>query len=80
MITILIKEDLVSTLSLITVEVLDGDFASRQAVIIKNDPRQQILSKSFDKFDDADEQFKLAINQSLFNGWTVAYKGKPLYG
>jgi hypothetical protein len=80
MITILIKKDLVSTLSLITIEVLDGDFVTQQAVVIKNDPRQQILSKSFDKLDDANRQFKLAINQSLFNGWTVAYKGKPLYG
>ena len=87
--TILQKNGMFSFLGLIKAQQLKLDeldsFRDAEArptiAVVKLDPREgQPLLKQFETSREAMSKYEDAISTSLERGWTIAYRGMPLYG
>jgi hypothetical protein len=81
--TILTKNAMFSFLGLVRVEELvDTDGRTKPgAAVVKLDPREgQPIMKQFKTASEAARNYEEAINTSVERGWSVVYKGAPLFG
>ncbi len=81
--TILTKNSMFSFLGIVRAESLvdlDGETRPVTAVV-KLDPREgEPLMKQFDTNSEALRNYEAAVNTSVERGWSVVYRGKPLFG
>ena len=81
--TILTKNSMFSFLGLVRAEELvetDGHTKPFTAVV-KLDPREgQPIMKQFETRKEAVRNYEDAISTSVERGWSVAYRGTPLFG
>jgi hypothetical protein len=80
--TILTKHSIYSFLGLVRAEVVDPDANSTPvAAVVKHDPREgQPLLKQFNTRSEALQSYQEAINTSIDRGWSIVYRGRPLFG
>jgi hypothetical protein len=80
--TILTKNGLFSFLGLVRAEMVDaGDRIKPIIAVVKLDPREdQPMLKQFDSGSEATRNFEEAINTSVERGWSVVYRGRPMFG
>jgi uncharacterized FlgJ-related protein len=80
--TILSKNSIYSYLGLVRAELVDTDESIRAiAAVVKLDPREEKpLLKQFETRGEAIRNYEEAINTSLERGWSVVYRGTPLFG
>ncbi len=81
--TILTKNSMVSFLGLLRAEELvDTDGRTEPfTAVVKLDPREgQPIMKQFDTSSEAVRNYEDAINTSVERGWSVVYRGAPLFG
>ena len=80
--TILTKNGLVSFLGLVRAEMVDSDSKTRSiTAVVKLDPREnQPLLKEFDTRSEAIRNYEEAIKTSLERGWSIVYRGTPMFG
>ncbi len=80
--TILTKNSIYSFLGLVRAEMVDSDEKTRAvSAVVKLDPREeQPLLKQFETRGEAIRSYQEAINTSLERGWSVVYRGTPLFG
>jgi hypothetical protein len=81
--TILSKNAMFSFLALVRAEELvdtDGQTKPFPAVV-KLDPREgQPIMKHFKTTSEAARNYEDAVNTSVERGWSVVYRGAPLFG
>jgi len=81
--TILSKNTMFSFLALVRAEELvdtDGQTKPLTAVV-KLDPREgQPIMKHFKTTSEAARNYEDAVNTSVERGWSVVYRGAPLFG
>jgi len=80
--TILTKNSIFSFLGLVRAEMVDSDTSSRPvSAVVKHDPREgEPLLKHFDTRSEAIRRYEEAITTSIERGWTVVYRGTPMFG
>ncbi|MGH9844641.1 MAG: hypothetical protein ACREEM_38470 [Blastocatellia bacterium] len=80
--TILTKNSIYSFLGLVRAEMVDSEENTRAvSAVVKLDPREeQPLLKQFETRGEAIRNYQEAINTSLERGWSVVYRGTPLFG
>jgi len=81
--TILTKNSMYSFLGLLRAETaVDPDGKSKSIVaVVKLDPREgQPILKQFETRNEAVRNYKDAIDTSIERGWSVVYRGEPLFG
>ena len=80
--TILNKKDMFSFLGLVRAEMVDDDEETTPVTaIVKLDPREgQPLLKQYDTRGEALRNYEEAIHTSIERGWSVVYRGRPLFG
>jgi hypothetical protein len=81
--TILTKNSMYSFLGLLRAETaVDPDGKSKPiAAVVKLDPREgQPILKQFETRIEAVRNYEEAINTSVERGWSVVYRGTPLFG
>ena len=81
--TILTKNSMFSFLGLLRDETaVDPDGISKSiAAVVKLDPREgQPILKQFETRSEARRNYEEAINTSVERGWSVVYRGAPLFG
>ena len=80
--TILTKNSIFSFLGLVRAETVDSDANLKPiSAVVKHDPREgQPLLKQFDTRSEAIRRYEEAINTSIERGWSVVYRGTPLFG
>ena len=80
--TILSKNSIFSYLGLVRAEMVDNDENVKSiAAVVKLDPREEKpLLKQFETRGEAIRSYQEAINTSLERGWSVVYRGTPLFG
>ncbi len=81
--TILTKNSMFSFLGLLRAETaVDSDGLSKSiAAVVKLDPREgQPILKQFETRSEARRNYEDAINTSIERGWSVVYRGGPLFG
>jgi hypothetical protein len=81
--TILSKNSMFSFLGLLRAETaVDPDGKSKSiAAVVKLDPREgQPILKQFETRNEALRNYRDAINTSIERGWSVVYRGAPLFG
>lgn len=83
-ITILTKNSLFSFLGLVRAEMMNEDeeeSAQFITAVVKHDPREgQPVLKQFETRHEAIEKYEEAIDTSIDRGWSVVYRGRPLFG
>lgn len=81
--TILTKNTMFSFLGLVRAEELvDTDSRTKPfTAVVKLDPREgQPILKQFETRSEAARNYEDAINTSVKRGWSVVYRGAPLFG
>jgi hypothetical protein len=81
--TILTKNAMFSFLALVRAEELvDTDGRTKPyTAVVKLDPREgQPIMKHFKASSEAERNYEDAVNTSVERGWSVVYRGAPLYG
>ncbi|MGE0129366.1 MAG: hypothetical protein AB7U82_14915 [Blastocatellales bacterium] len=81
--TILTKNSMFSFLGLLRAETaVDPDGLSKSiAAVVKLDPREgQPILKQFETRSEARRNYEDAINTSIERGWSIVYRGAPLFG
>lgn len=80
--TIMTKNSIFSFLGLVRAEMVDSDNRTRTiTAVVKHDPREsQPMLKEFNTRSDAVRSFEEAVDLSIGRGWSVVYRGKPMYG
>jgi hypothetical protein len=80
--TILTKNSLFSFLGLVRAEMVDSESNTKPiTAVVKLDPREgQPILKQFDRNSEAVRSYEEAISTSLERGWSVVYRGAPLFG
>jgi len=81
--TILTKNSMFSFLGLVRAEELvDTDGRTKPfTAVVKLDPREgQPILKQFETRGEAARNYEDAINTSIERGWSVIYRGAPLFG
>ncbi len=81
--TILTKNSMFSFLGLVRAEELvDTDGGTKLVTaVVKLDPREgQPFMKQFDTSGEAVRNYEDAINTSIERGWSIVYRGTPLFG
>ena len=80
--TILTKNDIFTFLGLVRAEMVDADGNSRTiSAVIKHDPREgEPVMKQFNTGREAFKNYEEAIDTSISRGWSVVYRGAPLFG
>jgi hypothetical protein len=80
--TILTKNSVFSFLGLVRAEMVDSDDNVKSiAAVVKLDPREeQPLLKQFPTRGEAIRSYQEAINTSLERGWSIVYRGTPMFG
>lgn len=81
--TILTKKTMFSLLGLVRAEELvDTDGRTKPgAAVVKVDPREgQPIMKHFKTAGEAARSYEDAIDTSIERGWSVVYRGAPLFG
>lgn len=80
--TILTKNGIFSFLGLMRAEMVDTDGMTRMVTaVVKLDPREgQPILKQFTTGSEALRSYEDAISTSIDRGWSIAYRGLPLYG
>jgi hypothetical protein len=81
--TILTKNSMYSFLGLLRAETaVDPDGKSKSiAAVVKLDPREgQPILKQFETRNEAVRNYEDAISTSIERGWSVVYRGEPLFG
>ena len=80
-ITILTKHSLFSFLGLVRAQLVESDDETRPfTAIVKLDPREgQPLLKQFSSVGEAVRSYEDALSTSLERGWSVVYRGRPLW-
>jgi len=80
--TILIKNDLFSFLGLVNAHLVDSNQTAKPVTaVVKLDPREgEPLLKQFETSGEAIHQYETAIDTSIERGWSVVYRGVPLFG
>ncbi len=80
--TILTKNSLFSFLGLVRAEMVDADDHVKPIIaVVKLDPREnQPILKQFETGSEALQNFEEAVNTSVERGWSVIYRGRPMFG
>lgn len=81
--TILTKNTMFSFLGLVRAEeLIDTDGRTEPfTAVVKLDPREgQPILKQFETRSEAARNYEDAINTSVERGWSVVYRGAPLFG
>ncbi len=81
--TILTKNTMFSFLGLAPgAELVDTDSRTKPfTAVVKLDPREgQPILKQFETRSEAARNYEDAINTSVERGWSVVYRGAPLFG
>jgi len=81
--TILTKNTMFSFLGLVrSEELVDTDGRTKPSTaVVKLDPREgQPIMKHFKTPSEAARSYEEAINTSVERGWSVVYRGSPLFG
>lgn len=81
--TILTKNTMFSFLGLVRAEELvDTDGRTKPfTAVVKLDPREgQPILKQFETRSEAARNYEDAINTSVERGWSIVYRGAPLFG
>jgi hypothetical protein len=80
--TILTKNSIFSFLGLVRAELAEPEENPRAiTAIVKLDPREgQPLLKQFETRREAAQSYEEALSTSIERGWSVVYRGQPLYG
>ena len=81
--TILSKNTMFSFLALVRAEELvDTDGQTKPfTAVVKLDPREgQPIMKHFKTTSEAARNYEDAVNTSVERGWSVVYRGAPLFG
>lgn len=80
--TILTKNSLFSFLGLVRAEMADSESKNKPiTAVVKLDPREgQPILKQFDRNSEAVRNYEEAISTSVERGWSVVYRGAPLFG
>jgi hypothetical protein len=81
--TILTKNAMFSFLGLVRAEELvdTDDQAKPVTAVVKLDPREgQPIMKHFKTTGEAARSYEEAINTSIERGWSIVYRGAPLFG
>jgi hypothetical protein len=80
--TILTKNNFFSFLGLMRAEMVDSDgLANQVTAVVKLDPREgQPFLKQFDTQHEAVRSYEEAIHTSIERGWSVVYRGQPMFG
>jgi hypothetical protein len=81
--TILTKNSMFSFLGIVRAESLvDLDGQTRPVTaVVKLDPRErEPLMKQYDTNSEARRNYEDAVNTSVERGWSVVYRGQPLFG
>jgi len=80
--TILTKNSIFSFLGLVRAEMVDADGDTRSlTAVVKLDPREgEPVLKEFPTGSEARRNYEEAISTSIERGWSVVYRGLPLYG
>ncbi|MDX2029333.1 MAG: hypothetical protein SF339_01595 [Blastocatellia bacterium] len=82
--TILKKNDIFSFLGLVRAELMDSDdedVTTPITAVVKLDPREgEPLLKQYETRSEALRNYEEAINTSIERGWSVVYRGQPLFG
>ncbi len=83
--TILKKNDLFSFLGLVRAELVDDENEESESTpitaVVKLDPREGApLLKQYDTRSEALRNYEEAISTSIERGWSVVYRGHPLFG
>ena len=80
--TILTKHSIFSFLGLVRAEMVDTDANTTPiAAVVKHDPREgQPLLKQFNTRNEAIRSYEEAIKTSIERGWSIVYRGRPLFG
>jgi hypothetical protein len=81
--TILTKNTMFSFLGLVRAEELvDTDGQTKPCTaVVKLDPREgQPIMKHFKTAGEASRSYEEAVNTSIDRGWSIVYRGGPLFG
>jgi hypothetical protein len=81
--TILSKNTMFSFLGLAPgEELVDTDGQTKHyTAVVKLDPREgQPIMKHFRTMGEASRSYEEAVNTSLERGWSIVYRGGPLFG
>ncbi len=80
--TILTKNGIFSFLGLVREETVDADgYSNPIAAVVKLDPREGLpVLKQFETRTEAIRNYQEAVNTSVERGWSVVYRGLPLFG
>lgn len=80
--TILTKNSIFSFLGLVRAEMVDAEGSTRPlTAVVKLDPREgEPVLKEFTTSSEARRHYEEAITTSVERGWSVVYRGLPLYG
>ena len=80
--TILTKNNFFSFLGLVRAEAVDADQQTNPVTaVVKLDPREgQPFLKQFDTKHEAIRSYEEAILTSVERGWSVVYRGQPMFG
>jgi hypothetical protein len=80
--TILTKNDLFTFLGLIRGQLIElGESLKPVTAVVKHDPREgEPWLKQFETGSEAIRSYEGAILTSVERGWSVVYRGMPLFG
>lgn len=80
--TILTKNSLFSFLGLVRAEMVDSESKTKPiTAVVKLDPREgEPMLKQFERNSEAVRSYEEAISTSIERGWSVVYRGEPMFG
>ena len=78
------KKDLFSFLGLVNAHLVDqseSESLKPVTAVVKLDPREgEPLLKQFETSGEAIRNYESAVDTSIERGWSVVYRGTPLFG
>jgi hypothetical protein len=80
--TILTKNSIFSFLGLVRAEMIGVDESIKPVTaVVKLDPREgEPLLKQYETRGEAMRNYEEAISTSLDRGWSIVYRGRPMFG
>jgi hypothetical protein len=80
--TILTKNSIFSFLGLVRAEMVDLNANTKPVTaVVKLDPREgEPLLKQYETRGEALRNYEEAISTSIDRGWSIVYRGRPMFG